>query len=307
VETRSLYDTEYRVRRGDGEYRHLAVRGVPVLEPDGAIREWVGTCTDITERKRAETQLKAQSDEMALRARQLQALAAELTLAEQQERKRLALVLHDNLQQFLVGAKLSIGALRKGNSANESLVRSLGQVDDLLGESIQLCRLLVVELSPPILFESGLAAALRWLGAEMKRIHGLEVSVTGDAEIRPDKGGVVLLLFQTVRELLFNVVKHAGVKSAAVRIRRPNDGQVQIEIADEGAGMDTRALDRNKGSATGLGLLGIQKRISQIGGRMDLESAPGRGTRIVVVAGVNPSEDDATAAMPGGNAPVGNR
>jgi signal transduction histidine kinase len=123
----------------------------------------------------------------------------------------------------------------------------------------------------------------------MKRTHGLDVHVTSDGEIPVDAHGVVLLLFQAVRELLFNVVKHAGVKAAQVRISRPAYTRVRIEIADEGAGFAPGASDGKKDSATGLGLFGIQERIALMGGRMDVDSAPGQGTRIILHAEIRPS------------------
>jgi signal transduction histidine kinase len=102
-------------------------------------------------------------------------------------------------------------------------------------------------------------------------------------------GGVVLLLFQAVRELLFNVVKHAGTKSAEVRISKPADNHVRIEVADEGAGFDLAASSRTDESATGMGLFGLQERVAHMGGRMDVESAPGRGTRIILLVEVKPA------------------
>ena len=288
MRTRSLYETEYRVRRADGEYRNIAVRGVPVIEPDGAIREWVGTCTDITEKKKADEQLKTLNETLEQRATQLRALATELTLAEHQERKRVAQILHDNLQQLLVGTKLGISSIREKNKTNEPLIKNLGELDVLLNEAVTVCRSLAVELSPPVLSDLGLAAAVKWLGEEMKRVHGLEVQVTAEDEIPTSADGIVLLLFQAVRELLFNIVKHAGVKSAAVRVSRLADHHVEIEVTDEGAGFDHCAIASDKASATGLGLFGIQERIAHMGGRVEVESAPGRGTRVTLHAEIRP-------------------
>jgi signal transduction histidine kinase len=272
---------------------HWLASYLPVKSPDGTIVGISGMVLDITERKLAEEHLKAMNDALARQASQLRALAAELTVAEQNERKRVAQILHDGLQQLLVGAKYGIAAIGQKNKANASLGKDLGELDSLLGESIQLCRSLVVEMSPTVLSGVGLVAAVRWVGEEMKRIHGLEVGVTADAEIPADAEGVALTLFQIVRELLFNVVKHAGVKSATVRITRPAENHVRIEVADEGAGFDPGAVDQGTGSATGLGLFAIQERISHLGGRISVESAPGRGTRVTLQAEVRPSITEA--------------
>jgi PAS domain S-box-containing protein len=301
AETRSLYQTEYRVRRADGEYRHFAVCGAPVLEPDGAIREWVGTCTDVTEHRQADEQLRAVNESLVQRALQLRALAAELTLAEERERRRLAQILHDELQQLLVAAKFSVNALYHRSRANPALQGDLQGVESLLVESIRASRTLVVQLNPPALTEYGLATAMHWLGEEMKRLHDLAVHVTADSEVPADAEGVAVLLFQAVRELLFNVVKHAGVKSATVQIHRLTGNQVQIVVADEGAGFDLGAAPRTTDSPTGLGLFGIQERISHMGGRMQVESAPGRGTRVTLVAEIRPPETAAGKPPSGGD------
>jgi chemotaxis methyl-accepting protein methylase/signal transduction histidine kinase len=248
---------------------------------------------EVRERLKAAGHLTVMNEALARQASQLRALATELTVAEQTERKRVAQILHDGLQQLLVGAKYGIAAIIHRNKGNEALGTDLGELDSLLGESIHLCRSLVVELSPTVLSGVGLVAAVKWLAEEMKRIHGLEVDVNADAEIAADTEGVALALFQTVRELLFNVVKHAGAKSATVRITRPAENHVRIEVADAGAGFDPAAIDQGSGSSTGLGLFGIQERISHLGGRISVESAPGHGTRVTLQAEVRPPAADA--------------
>jgi PAS domain S-box-containing protein len=289
VKARSLYETEYRVRRADGEYRDFAVRGVPVIEPDGAIREWVGTCTDVTERKRADEQLQVLNEALSQRATQLRALATELTLAEQQERKRLAQVLHDGLQQLLVGMKFSVAAIRSKVKADAGLVKRLEGLDAVVAESIQLSRSLAVELNPPMLSESGLVAAVKWLAEEMKRVHGLTVRVIAGSEVPADAEGVAVLMFQAVRELLFNIVKHAKVKSATVQVSPLTGNQVQVDVVDKGKGF-AAASGRKQDVPTGLGLFGIQERIAHMGGRMEVHSAPGQGTRVTLLAEIRPPE-----------------
>jgi len=256
---------------------------------------------DVTEREQARQQIEslaaeldrrvrertAELDravaELEQRARQLRALAAELTLAEHKERKRLAQILHDDLQQLLAAVKFSVGSLHC--AGGDPIVKNrIDELDHLVDESIRLSRSLLVQLNPPALSDSGLVAAMKWLAEEMKRMHGLIVHVTAGNEIPPDTEGVVILLFHAVRELLFNIVKHAGVEAATVDVRRLTGDQVQITVADEGAGFDPDAALLRKDSSTGLGLFGIRERIAHLGGRMEMESAPGRGTRVTLVA-----------------------
>ena len=247
---------------------------------------------DVTERKRAEEALRLARDTLEERVRertadlerrtvQLRSLALELSQAENRERKRLATVLHDHLQQILVGAKLGIQLAQK-EAVGDSLRESIRSVADLLDESIKVSRSLTVELSPPILHEAGLVAAIRWLARWMGEKHGISVEVTADTDVPPDAEGVSALLFQSVRELLFNVVKHAGAAAAHVSISA-DDGKLRIVVADKGAGFDVAGAYA-RGSEGGFGLFSIRERIDLLGGRMDIDSAPGMGTRVTLVA-----------------------
>lgn len=297
VTTRSLYETEYRIRRTDGTYRDFAVRGVPVYESDNIIREWVGTCNDITERKRAEEKLKSLNESLVQQANQLRALATELTLTEQKERKRMAQFLHDNLQQILVAAKIGIDLLGGKAGTGMAIEKDLEKLNSFMDEAIVLCRALAVDLSPPLLSEIGLSTSLSALAKRMQTIHGLDVRVTADGEIPADEDGVCLLLYQAVSELLFNVVKHSGVKCAAVQVSHSGEKQVMIKVSDEGVGFDSVALNRVENAPTGLGLFGIQERIRHIGGQMEIKSTPGRGTRVTLRAFLKfPIKSMATAA-----------
>ncbi len=296
IATHSLYQTEYRIRRADGTYRDFAVRGVPVYESGNIIREWVGACTDITERKKADEQLKALNESLVQRANQLRALTTELTLAEHRERKRMAQFLHDSLQQILVAAKIGIELIGEKPGVDVAIGTDLEKLNVFMVEAIELCRTLAVDLSPPLLSEIGLSAALSALAKRMQNIYGLDVRVTADGEIPADAEGVCLLLCQAVRELLFNVVKHSGVKCAAVQIGRSGEKQVTIKVSDEGIGFDSVALNRVDHASTGLGLFGIQERIMHIGGQMEIESAPGRGTCVTLRARV-PSPVKSTAMV----------
>jgi PAS domain S-box-containing protein len=230
-------------------------------------------------RARAEQLLRQSSDELQVRMNQLRRLAHELVRTEQRERRRLAQVLHDHLQQLLVGARLQAELLRKKNFpalAPAELVK----VSGLLDESHNICRMLTVDLCPPVLHDSGLHEALRWLGHWMEENHGLKVNLSLHTELPPDKEGLSAFLFQAVRELLFNVQKHAGVKTAAVTLAR-NNGYVRIVVADEGAGFDPpkNLAARSDG---GFGLFSIHERVQLMGGQINIESATGQGTRIVI-------------------------
>jgi signal transduction histidine kinase len=165
-----------------------------------------------------------------------------------------------------------------------AIEKDLEKLDSFMDEAIVLCRALAVDLSPPLLSEIGLSTSLSALAKRMQTIHGLDVRVTADGEIPADEDGVCLLLYQAVSELLFNVVKHSGVKCAAVQVSHSGEKQVMIKVSDEGVGFDSVALNRVENAPTGLGLFGIQERIRHIGGQMEIKSTPGRGTRVTLRA-----------------------
>ncbi|MCE5278516.1 MAG: response regulator [Planctomycetaceae bacterium] len=229
-----------------------------------------------------EQRVQERTAELRHRSQQLSRVVSELALTEQRERGRLAQVLHDGLQQLLVGAKFHLAVLER--SGNAAMGKAIAGIMDLLDDSIETSRSLTAELSPPILHQGGLVPAMEWLARWMQEKHGLTIALS--AERVPDAIGedALILLFQATRELLFNVVKHAGVKSAAVRVGRFN-GAIQITVADDGAGFDPGALTAED-AAGGYGLFSIKERLDLLGGSMEVDSAPGRGSRFTLIAPV---------------------
>lgn len=223
------------------------------------------------------------------RSRQLAALASQLSQAEQRERRKIARVLHDGLQQMLITAKLKISQLEKkdlGPQSNE-VVRN---VDNLLEQSIQASRELTVSLSPPILYDMGLIPALEWLGRQMSDKHNLRVELAADATVRPKTEALRVLLFESVRELLFNVVKHAGVSYARVQVLRHSDSEMKVVVEDYGAGFEVNKAQYNAGLDGGFGLFSIRERLELLGGRMQVYSSPNCGARLSLYAPVRVKE-----------------
>jgi len=275
-------DYPLRIRHASGTTTDVLYNAVVYRNEAGQIQGVFAAARDITDRKRAEAQLKALNEALERRARQLQNLASELTLAEQRERRRLAQVLHDHLQQVLYAARLSVATLRR-RAQDETLHPAIQQVDELLGQCIDESRSLTMEISPPVLYDAGLVAGLEWLARRMEQSYGLTVAVDADPQAEPEAEDVRILLFQSVRELLFNVVKHAEVPRARVKMTR-SGRQVRIVVADGGAGFDPAKIHTDEACAAGFGLFSIRERLELLGGRLDLSAAPGKGTRVTIYA-----------------------
>ena len=238
---------------------------------------------EIIKRKRAEEALedltKNLEDRITERTQQLRAMATELNLAEQQERKRLAAELHDHLQHLLVLGKIKIGQGKRYAPPIPILTEAMQQVDEVLSDALRYTRTLVAELSPSVLRDLGLPAALKWLAEYMQKLS-LTVAVTLPQEPQltlPEDQAV--LLFQSVRELLINASKYAGTGAAAVTLEY-HDDHLRITVRDEGAGFDVRAAAAGtaaSGSSSKFGLFSIRERMQALGGSFEIESAPGQG------------------------------
>jgi signal transduction histidine kinase len=215
------------------------------------------------------------------RAQKLRLLSAELSLAEEAERRRIAEMLHEDLQQLLVAARMQLAALcgTRDSGEREAIAH---EIADVLDRSFKLTRSLSVELAPPVLYEHGLAAALEWLAAETNKNYNIAVTVETDSLANPQAADVRIFLFRAVRELLLNSVKHAVGSAVHIMMRHLRPDKVQIVVADGGPGFDPASLhDKRTGSQT-FGLLNIRERVSGFGGEFHINSGPKRGTQITL-------------------------
>ena len=204
----------------------------------------------------------------------LRALATDLTIAEQRERRRLATELHDYLAQMLVVTRMKVAQLQKQDHDGD--VRTiLQEADQLLHQSLDYTRSLVSELTPQALYERGLGAALQWLGDQMSRqqILKVQVSLDGPKLQLPETDAV--LLFHSIRELLFNVFKHGKTDQAWVSMGY-FQSVLSITVSDRGCGFDVSQLKDDRSDR--FGLLSIRERMIALGGGFDLQSEPGKGT-----------------------------
>jgi signal transduction histidine kinase len=245
---------------------------------------------EIAERKRLEQALASERDHLedlvTERTAALRGLASQLLLLEEAERRRLAVELHDSLGQNLAAIRLKLSEAEHEPAA-DSCATVLHDIDPLLAEVIESARTITRDLSPPTLHTFGLAAALDELCGEFSTRFGLTVAFSDDGGLTP--GSLPLpsgiLFFRSVRELLVNVGKHSGVTTASVSMTRIEDNVV-VTVEDEGIGFDPAEAAARASRGECFGLFTIAERLTNSGGRFQVDSAPGRGTRITMVAPV---------------------
>ena len=207
----------------------------------------------------------------------LRALASELVLVEERERRRLAADVHDGIGQSLALCKLKLDVV-PSRADQGDVALPLDDVRKLLTDVIAQTRSLTFQLSPTILYDVGLGAAVDELCAEMEKSHGIAISFCDDGAPKPITEDAMVLLFRAVRELLINVVKHARAKNVSVSMAS-RDSRVMVKVEDDGIGFRLDG-DGSHNGAKGFGLFSIRQRLHNLGGDMDLVSAPGQGTRV---------------------------
>ena len=234
---------------------------------------------NIHERKRSEQQVLDYQE-------RLQSLASELSLSEERERRQIATNLHDRIGQSLAFARLKLAAMN-----HEINHPAVGEVRELVEQAIVDTRSLTFDLSPPVLYELGLVAAVEWLARKIQQEHGIPTRFHDDGQLKPLDEDFRIVLFQAVRELLLNVVKHAKASHAQVLLRRDGDA-LRIIIEDDGAGFEPARLSAQKDGPKSFGLFNIRERVEYLGGRMKIRSEPKHGTRVTLIAPIKLTQSE---------------
>ena len=281
---RNYMDTDQRVvmsgqrmryeeeRQGpDGQLHWYDTIKTPLRDPDGTITGTVGISRDITDRKRMEQEL------LESRA-QLRELSAYLQSVREEERTRISRELHDELGQSLTAIRLGLGVMEaQGPAASEAWSKSLDSLKAITDATVASVQRIASDLRPPLLDELGLAATMDWLLESFSSRTGVAHELLLPAWPLQYGAEISTALFRIVQEALTNVSRHGQATQVVVDLAESDEG-VTLKITDNGKGMDEAALSAGKG----LGLMGMRERSVMLGGRLDITSRPGAGTRIEV-------------------------
>ncbi len=260
---------ELRGRRKNGSFFPIEVTLSTMEGEPGPLA--VAFISDITERKQNEARI-------AKYKKNLQEMAFDSVIAEEKQRRQIATGLHDNIGQALALAQIRLTAARSktGKAARADLDESMR----LIAQAISDTRSLTFELSPPVLYDLGLSAAVGWLGEQLESQHGGRVAIESDAALEKLDDETSSLLFRAVRELLTNVVKHARTPAATVSLRRDGDS-LAVVVEDQGTGFDPARIGRHEATET-FGLFSVREQITRLGGAFDVVSGVDRGTKITL-------------------------
>ncbi|HLR76097.1 MAG TPA: PAS domain S-box protein, partial [Balneolaceae bacterium] len=286
-------------KRKDGTFINVSMTVSPVRNKEGRIVGISKTVRDITKRKRQEERLKILNERLEERVeqrtaallsyqKQLRSLAMQLSRAEENERKRLAAELHDNLGQMLAVIKMRIDSIQKGQD-----LEAISETAQLVDDAIAYARKLMSDLKPPpSLKEKDMSHALKWV-IEMMEQYKLDINFRYNIQDEPTAGEPIqTALVQAVRELLFNVVKHAGTKEAQITLSYPGD-QVEVTVEDSGKGFDMKNTELAVTEDSGFGLFHIKERLDILGGGVDIISKRGEGTKVTLIAPLKAAQEAA--------------
>ncbi len=261
--------------------------------------------TDISEQKQAEDALRESEKRLQLlnesleqkvqeKTEEVRRLAADLVIAVQRERHRISHILHDDLQQRIYAIQMQLTFLHHElGKVHETAHSEISEIEKQLSDVLEITRNLSIDLSPPILQDEGLTQAISWLAGQMRQRYGLSIEVQADGPfIVPDEE-LQVLLFNCVRELLFNVVKHAGASRAMVVLQWLDDG-LQIEVRDDGKGFPGKLeekqiageMSEEENFQLSFGLPTLRHQISLFNGQMEIQSEPGAGTNVNIIVPV---------------------
>jgi PAS domain S-box-containing protein len=278
---------EYQGLKKDGITFPVLLHTNPILKK-GTLVGFRGIIVDITKQKETEEKLQKANEQLLVLTKQLRRLTMKLMVAEGIERNRIARILHDDLQQLLAGAKINLEILLEKNEPGQQ--KHLDKIIELIIQSLKISRSLTEELVPIVLGQKDLGMIVDWLCDFFIRTHNLKVELKLSDKIKIHNEDIRLFLYQSLRELLFNVVKHSGTDSAQVSLTKDLCGNLQIKVSDHGKGFDSALTIKDKELESHFGLFSIRERLSLLEGSLTVESLLGKGTNCTLIMPITEAE-----------------
>jgi|GEM_PF-737253 len=268
----ATYELEYRIKGKGGNYLWFYVRE-QVYQRDQAQQPEIlfGVCQDITERKQAEESLRQARE-------RLETLSRQLLEAQEVERRRLARELHDEIGQSLSMVKIDLHMVQQLLQPT-GLTKPLNESVDLVERTLQQVRALSVELRPSLLDDLGLVPALRWYVDRQAQRGGFTARFEADPLPERLAPELETVCFRLVQEALTNVLRYAQANQVDVELKL-GQAELHLLVRDEGVGFDAPAALARAAQGGSMGLLGMQERAALVGGRLEIQAAPGRGAEI---------------------------
>jgi len=268
------YNIDHRVIRTDGDERIVHERAEVTYDANHKPLKMIGTVYDITEQRKAENEIRKNH-------RALRVLTAELQLAEEQERRRIAQDLHDSIGQILAFSGRELKAMQK--SLPDKISKPLKKITSQLDLAIEQIKTLSFDLSPSILYDLGFEVAVEDLVDKMNKEKKIRCHFENCRSPKPLANDVKVLLYRSIRELLINAAKHANCSLVKVSLLR-SSSDIHIKIEDDGQGFDVSVLNVSSQKLKGFGIFSIHERLNHIGGRFKIESVEGKGTKAILAA-----------------------
>lgn len=288
---KAIRGVESIAEKPDGSRIHFIPYPTPIRDSRGQTVGAVNMLVDITERKEFEQRLTQANEELKNltvhlenrvqqrthqleeQSEQLRRLALELIEAEEHQRKRLAQILHDHLQQFLIAAKMKLHLLGKKAGYSDGM----REAESFIEQAYDASRSLTAELRPPVLYEGGLGPAFRFLARKFYSQYKFIVNLSIGPDSEPAANHFKTMIYQSVQEILMNTVKYAGVQECFVKLDRLPNHDICVVVWDHGAGFDPKNI--GKKGCGGFGLFSIRERVKALGGVFRIESEPGNGAK----------------------------
>ena len=278
LQQKPIEDFEIKVFNKDGQSFWISVFGIPFYQNDTDFQGHMGVCRDITNRKLSEFANKRQQKEIQKYQIILKKLNTRLAQTEEQERKKIAEYLHDSLGQTISIASMKLSALTI-KPISLQLKQQIEEISQLLQCAIEESKSIVYQLSPPILYELGIEEAIKWRVEQVKQNFDIDCLLTCH-KLGKINNELSIFIYRSTCEFINNVLKHSQSKRLNISLQSEEKG-ISLQVEDFGQGF-LPATNPLQYYQQGWGLFSISERLEELNGKLQIDSAPGKGTKVTL-------------------------